>query len=268
MVFDEPIEFREAVRQLAKKKVMPTSLTSAQLAQINRAILRNSVTSAQTTIEGLLDRYKSGIDSIINPEQAVRIGEEGTTTEGFNPATLRIFIKDYLRSISYQAPAGKEGTLEDLSSNARIDLVVKTGVQTQLGAGRFIQQNADADVVDLWPALEFVRFEDRKEPRDWDGPNGLWLDACRRAEDEDAIRVYGETGRMCALKSSDVWDELGDPDYVDGGMGNPYPPFAFGSGMWTEEMSRDEAEEVGLLDKGEKAEPKELNIMDLFEEAA
>jgi hypothetical protein len=51
---------------------------------------------------------------------------------------------------------------------------------------------------------------------------------------------------------------------VDGGLDNPYPPFAFGSGMWTEEMSRDEAQEAGLLEEGEKAEPAGFDLAGLF----
>lgn len=268
MTFDEPISFREAVRQLAAKKLMPTSLTSAELQEVQRAILRNSVFSAQTTIEGLLDRYKSGISSIIDPKQVLRPDKEVTVTEGFNPATLRTFIKDYLGSIGYQAPEGKEGTIQDLSSDGRINLVVKTGVQTQHGAGRFIQQNKDAEVVNSWPGLAFVRFEDRKEPRGWDGANGLWLQAARRAGDDQAIQAWGNTGRMVALKSSGIWEELGNPDYVEGGLGNPYPPFAFGSGMWTEELDRKECEELGLLDEGEEAEPAEFDLGSLFKIAA
>jgi hypothetical protein len=266
MDFTQPVSFREAVKQLAAKKVMPTELTSAELAQLNREVMRTSFTSAQTTIEGLLDRYKAGIESIVNPEQVLREGAEQTVTEGHNPATLRTFIKDYLNSISYKPAEGEEGTLKDLSSDKRINLVVKTNVQLAHGAGRFIQENADPDVVDLWPALEFVRFEDRKEPRDWEH---RWRIAARTVGDVDAARCLEMEGRMCALKDSEIWQALGDGagGYVDT-LGNPYPPFAFNSGMWTEEVSREEAEGLGLLDKGEKAEPADFDLASLFGLAA
>jgi hypothetical protein len=260
MQFDAPIEFREATRLAAQKKIMPTSLTSAELAQLNKQILRNSMTSAQTTIEGLLDRYKSGIENIVGP--SFKPGED------FNPAKLRSFIQDYLRGISYTAPASKEGTIEDLSSDGRVGLVIDTNVKLAHGAGRFVQQNANSDVVDLWPALEFTRFEERDQERPWEGVTGYWMQAARRAGDMKAVKVYGETGRMVALKDSDIWDELGDPDYVSGGLGNPYPPFAFGSGMWTEEVSRDEAEELGLLEEGEEAKPAKFDFGSLLEALA
>ena len=72
MTFDDPIGFREAVEQLVRRKLMPTTLSSAELAKLNKGIMNNSFTSAQTTLEGLLDRYKTGVLSIINPDQVLR----------------------------------------------------------------------------------------------------------------------------------------------------------------------------------------------------
>ena len=268
MTFDTPVSFAEAVKHLAAQGLMPTGLDSAGIRQLDAELRRQSLFSAKTLSEGLLGRYRDVIGSIVDPQQVQREGETQTVTEGYNPATARAAIKEFLGREGYVPEAGTEGTIQDLGSSNRINLVVKTNVQLAHGAGRFVQQNADADVVDLWPALEFVRFEGRKEPRNWDGMNGLWEQACRRAGDMDALRVFGETGRMCALKSSGVWAELGNSEYVQGGLDNPFPPFALGSGMGTEEMSREETEEVGLLDKGEKAEPAEFDLATLFGEAA
>ena len=266
MDFDQPVEFREAVRQLAARKIMPTSLTSADLAKLNREVMRTSFTSAQTTLEGLLDRYKTGVMSIVNPSQVLREGETQTVTEGYNPASLRGFIKGYLRQISYKPEEGTEGTIKDLSSDKRIDLVVKTNVQLAHGAGRFVQENADPEVVDLWPALELVRFEDRKEPRDWEQ---RWRLAAQVSGDAKAAACLELQGRMAALKSSPIWQALGDGEGgFDDTLGNPYPPFAFNSGMWTEEVSRDEAVEYGLIEEGEKAEPAEFDLATLFGGAA
>ena len=258
MKFDEPISFREAVRQLAAKKIVPTNLTSADLAQINREVMRVSFTSAQTTEAGLLDAYKRGVENIVGPSY-----EPGAD---FNPAKLREFIKDYLVKISYQPEEGKAGTIQDLSSDGRINLVIKTNTELAHGAGRFVQQNADDDVVDLWPGLELVRFEDRDKPRDWEERFRI---ACQVAGDVDGARVLEESGRMAALKSSGVWQALGDGagGYLDT-LGNPYPPFAFQSGMWTEEKDRAEAVELGLIGEGEEARGAEFDLGSLFAEAA
>jgi hypothetical protein len=224
--------------------------------------MRTSFTSAQTTLEGLLDRYKAGVESIINPQQVVREGAPQTVTEGFNPAQLRAFVKDYLKEISYAPKEGEEGTIKDLSSDGRINLVVKTNTELAQGAGKFVQGNSDPVVVDLYPAWELVRYEDRKVPRDWEQ---RWNLAAQVAGDSDAARVLAESGRMAALKSSGIWQALGDGSggYEDT-LGNPFPPFAFNSGMWVDDVDRADAEDLGLLDKGEKAEAARFDLASLF----
>jgi hypothetical protein len=256
MKFDQPVPFREAIEQLAKKKLLPTDLTSAELRQLESGIRNQAFFSSQTTLEGLLDRYKTGIESIINPTQSER-----GATEGYDPASLRTFIKDYLRSISYKPDEGEAGTIKDLSSDGRINLVIKTNTELAHGAGRFIQQNSDADVVDLWPALELVRFESRVKPRDWEA---RWARAASYSGDTDAARMLEENGRMVARKDSPIWDALGSSDLFDDGLDNPFPPYAFNSGMWTQEISRDEAIELGLIKEGDKVEPQELDFGSLF----
>ena len=54
---------------------------------------------------------------------------------------------------------------------------------------------------------------------------------------------------MVALKTSPIWQALGDGagGYRDT-LGNPYPPFAYGSGLAWADVSRDEAIELGLID--------------------
>src|SRR4051812_49112857 len=97
LMLDQPVPFREAVKQAAARQAMPTALSSADLSQVNKGILRRSMFSARTEIEGLLDEYKSGIEGIINPtteasaERVTEANPEGNVTRGQNPAELRTF---------------------------------------------------------------------------------------------------------------------------------------------------------------------------------
>ena len=52
---------------------------------------------------------------------------------------------------------------------------------------------------------------------------------------------------MVALKSSPIWQALGDGvgGFKDT-LGNPYPPFAYSSGMGWTDISRRECAELGL----------------------
>ncbi len=256
----------EAVKHLQAKGLMPTALTSAQLRDLDAALRRQSVFSAQTTMEGYLKEIKAAIGSIVEPQQVLRPGETQTVTEGMNPVTARVALKEYLKKQGYVAPDGKAGTIEDLSSNQRINLVVRTNTQLAQGAGQFVKANESEDEVDLFPAQELYRAAARKKQRDW---GERWLAAADESGDEDAARVYEETGRMVALKSSGIWQALGDgAGGYDDTLGNPYAPFAFESGMDLDNVSRADATELGLLDEGEKAEPAKFDFASLFKETA
>ena len=271
MTFPAPIPFKEALAHLAQKRLMPTRLGSAELAQVSAAIKRRAMFSARTTIEGLLDRYKQGVESILNPQQVLREGATQTVTEGETGTTLRAFIKDYLRQISYAPEPGKEGTIQDLSSDARINLVVKTNAELAQGAGNYIVAH-DPDIADGWPAQELYRQEQRETPRNWDGTNpegdknltgfgSRWMQAAQASGDAAAARVMEETGKLIALKSSPIWQALGDfPD----GLGNPFPPFAFNSGMWVRDVTRQEAVALGLIAADEEAKAPQLPVAELF----
>lgn len=262
MLFDSPVILTDAIKTMIAKHIMPTALDSAGIRALDAGLRRQAMFSAQTTLDYLLSGYKDKITSILNPQQVLRPGELRSVTEGYNPASARVAIKELLRENGYAPNEGEAGTIKDLSSDARIDLIIRTNTELAQGAGSFVQQN-DPDVVEDWPALELVRYEDRKEPRDWDT---RWRNACEVAGDAVALGVWGHTGRMIALKSSGVWQALGDGagGYTDT-LGNPYPPFAFSSGMWTDEVSYNEALEVGLIKKGYKPRGAEFDFGDLFD---
>jgi hypothetical protein len=241
--------FREAVTELAQKKILPTNATSAEIRGWDAAVRRRSFVSAQTTIEKLLDGYKERIEKIVKPVQVRRADRvtlenpEGFVTEGLNIATARLETKQLLQSMGYQPEQGKRGTIQDLSSDARVNLVLETNSQLVQGAGHFIQGNAPG-VIDEFPCWEFLRFEGRESERDW---KTRWKIAAQSVGDVDALRVLEETGRMIARKDSPIWQALGDGvgGYQDT-LGNPFPPFAFKSGMWVQDVSYDECVSLGI----------------------
>jgi len=58
---------------------------------------------------------------------------------------------------------------------------------------------------------------------------------------------------MIALKDSPIWQALGDGagGYRDT-LGNPYPPFAFSSGMAWRGVRRERCIEMGLIGENEQ----------------
>lgn len=266
-LLDDPVPFIEAIKTLAGREVMPTTLDSAALRLLDAGTRRQSFFSATNNLVDVLDGMQEAVGSIIQPgreKRADRItpeNPEGKVTTGLDPATARLGIKDLLKKAGYSADEGIRGTIQDLASDARINLVVKTNVELAQGAGRYIQENSDPDVVDLWPALELVRFEARAKPRDWED---RWAQAAQASGDDDAARMLDENGRMIARKDSPIWDSLGSSDLFPDALDNPFPPFAFNSGMWTMEVSRDEAIDLGLIGDGDKVEARPLDIESLF----
>jgi hypothetical protein len=106
------------------------------------------------------------------------------------------------------------------------------------GYGNFVADQ-DPDRLDAWPAQELYRLESRKVPRDW---VGRWLDAGGTPTND---------GRMIALKNDPIWSEISD-------FKLPYPPFAFGSGMWVRDISRSEAQELGIIAPNDEVPPADL----------
>ena len=266
MLLDTLHPFTAAVKAHGAKEIMPTGMTTAELRTIDAGVRRQSFFSAQTLLEDLLGGYKEKIASLINPTTEQRTDRvtpenpQGNVTTGLNPAQARTEIKQLLASLNYQPEEGEAGTLKDLSSDARINLVLKTNVETAQGAGRFIQMN-DEDVIDQFPAQELFRLEGRHKQRNW---QERWRIAAQDAGDEAALAALEDSGRMVALKNSDIWDSLGSSDLFDDALDNPFPPFAFNSGMWVRSVNRKDAEELGLLAAGEKAEPHPLALDKLF----
>jgi hypothetical protein len=124
-------------------------------------------------------------------------------------------------------------------------LIFKSLIQITNGAGRFEQGNSP-ESAEIYPALEFLRVYDREPPETtW---SARWQAACVAAADDGAYAFFKKSGRMIALKSSGVWQQLGDGagGYEDT-LGNPFPPFAFDSGFDVNVVGRSECQKIGIL---------------------
>ena len=209
MLFTAPIPFREALRRNAARELLPTTLDTAGLRKLGQTVLNNSFFSARNELTDLLGAEKSQVDELI-----------GGVTDF---ATARLRVKEMAQRISYQPDPEKRGTILDLSSTKRIDLVLQTNTQMMQSAGWDIQGQAP-EILDEWPAQELYRAEDRRERRDW-----LARFRLAGSQTGDPIGTgwtLTEDGRMIALKNHPIWDKLGDPGLFKDGLGNPFAPYA------------------------------------------
>lgn len=124
--------------------------------------------------------------------------------------------------------------LENLASTTRVDLTIKTTRMVNESLKQ-LEEASDPLQKELNPAWELVRDEYRKEPRDWDA---RWQQAANAVMWEGVAKG---TTDMVARKDSPIWNELGTG--FDDSVGNPYPPFFWGSGVGWEVVTEEEAEQ-------------------------
>lgn len=227
---------------LAKIPV-PTALDSKAIREtIPADIRRRAFFSARTASLAYLKRLQTVCAAVASGEISVADGRL---------AAIRV-----LRELGL----GGEGPgLQDLASRRRLDLILKT--QRQMAASVARAELQTPEVVELWPAWRLERYGSRQQPRK------DWADRWRAAG--SAVNWRGASRRQfVALKSSPIWQALGDgAGGYDDTLGNPYPPFAYGSGLdWTD-VTREETVSLGLdPDEGNPAAasltPGQLEIAD------
>jgi hypothetical protein len=230
--------FTEAVADLAGRGLLPTTLSAAEIAALDAEIRTQAFFSARVTQLDILTALQSELSALVR-------GQSPGPGDYTNPATVRLRIKQLLQEMDYRpADPDDEGTIKDLRTDSRLNLIIETNEKMATGYGQWLQ-STDPDVLDAFPAWEFIRVEDRIEKRDW---KSRWRDAAARVGDEDADRVLRRTGRMIARKDSPLWTALS-------AFGIPQAPFDYNSGMDVRDLGRKEAIEVGLIQPADRLTP-------------
>ena len=210
------------------KELLPTSLGSEEIReQIARDILQRSIFSARMESA----RYLAKIRDVC---AQIAAGE-------INQADARLKLVTLLEQMGHSPQDG--GGITNPASIRRLNLIIDT--QRQMAASVAVLSEQTEATVAMWPAWELTRLETRAVPRpDWDR---RWAAAGLACNFEGALK-----DRLIALKNSPIWQHLGNGagGYRDT-LGNPYPPFAFSSGMDWVEVDRDKCIALGLIKEGE-----------------
>ena len=222
MIFPHPTTFREALLNRTTQAILPTGMDSAMLHTLPRAIRERAVFSAGVQNVDFLERAKQAIDAISTGES--------------NRATERTALRELAEQ--YDLPA--------LQKDGRLNLFLDTQVKMSRGFGSWVE-GQHPSVLMMWPAQEFYRAEDRKEPRDWPA---RWEEAGGQFFDGESD--YPE-GRMVALKSDSIWEEIS-------AFGLPYDPFDYNSGMSLRDIDRDEAVDLGLMDEDDEEDENTVGM--------
>jgi len=231
MEFVKPLPFTEAIRKVGQKSVVGSRLNSAEWSKVRVGLRDRAYFSATIESARWLQRSKSFLDYFISGARE-ESGAGGTMLKAGSRAQ---FVKE-LRQFAIDEGLGPldpadEGTIKDIRSERRLSLIFNTQIQAAHDYG-FWLQGMDEDVLNEFPAQRFIRVQGVGKPRpihrQWEGEVRLKTDL-------------------------EFWLMLNDPK--DGGFGVPHGPWGFGSGMGVEDVDRDEAEMLGLIEPGEKLKP-------------
>lgn len=212
-----------------------TSMSSAQIRQAWGAKVKDAALfSARTTVETYLKTLRGVIGEVAG----------GSVT----PQVAETKLRKALHALGYSPEAGFEGhggevppatpgSITDLSSSRRIELILDTNVKQARSLAQ-IASSSDPMAAYMRPAWKLTRTGKRKKPRgDW---KRRWAAAGAACGWKGAAK-----GVFVALKDSPIWAEIGKGVGGFGDViGTAYPPFAFGSGMAWVNVGRREWNEI------------------------
>lgn len=266
MTFAAPMPFAEALQFAREKELLPTTLSSAQLSKLGGDLKRRATFSARISRADLLqfihDSTEKIAGGITEGGDVAGAHEDGDRMLSIPEAKAQ--LKEMAQAVGWEPENPEDiGTIKDIRSDSRLQLVVETNVLDTMNGGRWIA-GQDAIALDVNPAQEMVRMGNPKVPRDWPA---RWNDA-RSATIEDGA-TDSASGRMVALKNHPIWQALGDGagGYTDT-LGNPWAPFAFLSQMNTIDVPRDEAVALNLLTETTLIDPESRGLNDGLDASA
>lgn len=211
--------------KILQKALVASGLDTKGWSQIQAGLRDRAFFSSQVTSLRIIDAMRQNVVELVKG--------------GKSPSEVRRDLREYLSSIGYN-PGEARGTIKDLTTKARLDIMMKTNAAQAKGYASHIRATS-AGAILAFPAYELIRVQQRKMPRDW---AARWMKAARTVGFEGVCR---DMTKWIALKTSPIWTELSV-------FGNPFPPFDFNSGMGVRDVPKSLCREIGLL--GPEEQPK------------
>lgn len=202
-----------ASERLLQKALVGSDIGSEEWNSIQAAFRDRAFFSSRVSSIRLLDAMRANIVKSLKGN--------------LSASDFRLAIRRELGAMHYDA-GGDRGTIKDLMTAARLDLIYNTNREMAKGFMQHLQATSEGALA-AFPAYELKRAERRKAPRDWpriwEGKGGT---------------LYG--GRMIALKTDPIWTRISR-------FGLPHPPFDYNSGMDIFSVPRGECLRLGIIDE-------------------
>jgi len=226
---------QQALDLATRRGLLPSSLGAAELSDLAASLEERAFWSARTThaaylkdLKKLVERFVKG-DGYENDLAQLRLEARRLLAKyGYTPE--KGFPGDSARGV----PSATPGSLQDLRSERRLNLIYDTQAALARGLGQKIR---GIDRIDIAPAWELVRVTDKTTPRDW---AERWKIA---SDNVNAVGVYvlssgfSRSPSLIARKDSPIWAALGSRELFDDALNVDHAPFAFNSGMGLIERS-------------------------------
>jgi hypothetical protein len=210
------------------KTSIPADLRTAQWSRLPTWLRERAFFMASVNRSEVLDAFRETVSRYVK-------GEIGRTQ-------AREILDGHLARLNYKPLPGQEGTIKDLGSVDRQNVVLDTNLEQVNGWARWARQQ---NTLAAYPAQRLVRFRRVKKPRNW---QARWIEARARTTAEGCSDEHS----MIALVNHPIWVALSR-------FGNPYPPFDFNSGMGIIPVVRSQSDELGLLPEADSStEHKEM----------
>ena len=226
------------------RKALPTTLDTAGLRQLGADVLGRSAFTAQGSNAVFAQQLKEIVDEL----------SQGDISMG----QARTALWNVLKALGYdselggfpdtppgEVPPAVKGSLQDLMSFQRRDLIIRTQQALMQGAGQKMR-GEQPDMLSSYPALELVRVGPVAVARDW--PSRFRISGGRMTDDAipGAYHIVGMPTGMAAFKGDPVWGELGSYENFPDALGVDYSPFYFNSEMGLRDLPAHEAKARGI----------------------
>jgi hypothetical protein len=232
---------KDAVEQISQRQAVGTRLTSAEWDAVPAEIRLRTMWAARLEQEQMAASLQAKIAQFIALERTkLEGGGEGVFMDrGLFMEKMRAEFK----KAGYRPDPKKKGTLQDFTSSGRLGLIWDMNLAQAQGYAHW-KTSQSAVSLRMWPAMEFVRLENRVERRAW---SAKWK--ALGGKFYPGPSEYPE-GRMIALKNDPIWKEMNR-------FGVPWKPFDWGSGMGTRNIGRREALALGVVKESDAPQAPE-----------
>lgn len=232
MQFLKPMPFAEAAEKLGGRSVVGSKLRSREWAKVRDGLRERAFFSATIENVRFLQRGRDAIAEFLQGTREKVVSPSGKESTALATGSRADFVRQMKDFLAAEGVERTSGGLQDITSERRLGLIFDVQTRSMQDYGAW-KQGQDPDVLDAFPAQRFIRVVDVKTPRD------------------DHEPFEGQV----ALKSDlDFWRSINRDFNV------PWGPWGWGCGHDVEDVSRDEAEELGLLQPGEKVSPVEQQL--------